>query len=311
MRKFTLPVSCFAFAAFLAPLGASAMEPLEDEALAAVTGQDGVTIHFQTPESSPLTFNMYIEDTDGLGARDGANQQIIDVHENYEQFSQSAGEKFSQAGFVALQNIQLKAEAGTTINIDAGSSNGAGAGSGVLRVDVYVPELIINPDADSPLRIGLAGVGAASDSEVRDAVKGWERIDSRKSHIAEVLILDNIKITNVDFALELGPEAEQFLKVSEDADNFDYELNHYQFNDMAEEGGGALTVGKLSVENVNLAGTTASVTDLGLAFTFGSQSKELDLSLKDVGFAGSNSTFGDFAINGLDFSGATLTVLGK
>ncbi len=62
-----------AAAVAVAPMSALALEPMQDEALSGVTGQDGISIGLNLD----ATLNVGIEDTDGFAGNTGAGMILI------------------------------------------------------------------------------------------------------------------------------------------------------------------------------------------------------------------------------------------
>lgn len=295
----------------LLPTAAFSLESLDDSELAKVTGQDGVTINIT--QSQPLNFNVYIEDTDGLGDRldDGNGFAVRNVEQHFPDFA--AADELVKAGLVTIRGLVLDTgSTGINLDIDVGSSQGVGTESGVLHIGVDIPHLVINEN--STFAIGVAGIEVANDTEVRSAASGWQRVeaaldDTNGDPVTDVITIGDIVIENYRLSFELGPEAEYFIAVDENSQPFSYTAENYAFSDAS--GTGALTVGEIRVNNFDLRGAKAAIVDDGLRINFApGYSKDFDIQLSDVGF-GQPSSLGDFEINGLDFGGASLTISGK
>lgn len=310
MYNYRIELSIF-LVAILLPYTAVGLESLDDEELAAVSGQDGVSINF-TP-ARPINFNMYIEDTDGLGDRvDDNGFKIANVKNKVHDFA--IADELVKAGLVTVRGVELDTGAtGINLEIDVGSSQGAGVDTGVLKIGVEIPYLVINEG--STFAIGVAGIEVASDNEVRNAAKGWQRVEAALDStngdpVTDIITIGDVVIENYKLAFQLGPEADYFIAVDESAEAFTYKAENYAFSDVGNAGG-ALTVNKIELVNIDLGGAKARILDSGLRIDFAQdRSNDLDIKLSGVGF-GQATTLGDFEINGLDFSGASLTISGK
>lgn len=282
-----------------------ALETLDDVELAEITGQDGVSINL-TP-SDPINFNLYIEDTDGLGERVDDNGFVIkNVKQQLYDFA--AADELVKAGLVTVRGIELDTgPTGINLEIDAGSALGAGLNTGVLQIGVEIPYLVINEH--DTFKIGVAGIEVANDDEVRNAENGWQRVSASLSgDVTDVISIGGIKIENYKLAFQLAPEADHFIAVADDAQPFSYEAQDYAFSDAS--GLGKLTVDTIEIHNIDFAGAKALITDNGIRINFADGRSKSDIMLGGVGF-GHGTTFGDLEINGLDFGGASLTIGGK
>lgn len=265
------------------PMVGVAMEPLNDDGLAGVTGQDGISIGI---DLDALNLNVYVEDTDGLGdgTRDGA-------------------------GVIGITGLVLDTDNNDiTIEIDAGSTAGAGANTGVLRMDIKAPKLAINEGGT--FSIGVAG--SDSTAGLRDAETGWENIDTAKSNgFTEIISLGNLVLTDLELGIELGPEADNFLAINTTA-ILDISLDEFTLTDA--DGGGKLFTDNILIENVELDGTTASITTDGLVLTMGAATTDgMRIAMMGQGFGVDEATsgvLGNVYVDGLDLGGTVVTVKG-
>src|SRR5699024_6979266 len=98
-----------------------------------------------------------------------------------------------------------------------------GPDTGVLQIGIDVPYLVINEG--STFAIGVVGIEVANDDEVRDAAKGWQRVETALDNtngdpVTDVITIGDIKIENYKLAFQLGPEADFFIAVDENAQSF-------------------------------------------------------------------------------------------
>src|SRR5690554_2851897 len=266
------------------PMVGVAMEPLNDEGLSNVTGQDGISIGI---ELDALNLDVYIEDTDGLqnGTRDGA-------------------------GFIGITGLVVNNEGDFTIDIDAGSAAGSASNSGVLQLAIKIDELSINKG--SQFSIGVAGSDSTPDA--RDAEDGWGFVDDAKAAgFTEIIALGDIVLENLEMNIQLGPEAQSFLAIDTSTD-LDLSLANFELIDASSSGGGSLFTESIEITNLGINGTTASITNGGLELTLGSRvgSDPTRVAVMGLGFGDSQAAapLGNVYIDGLDLGGTKVTVSG-
>lgn len=262
------------------PMVGVAMEPLNDEGLANVTGQDGITIGLNL---NALEMNVYIEDTDGVDAsRD-------------------------KAGMIAVTGLVVDTPQEITIKVDSGSSGGVASG-GVLRLDITVPELEINKS--STFEIGVAGTDNAVNE--RDAATGWSNL-AGSADITSIMELGDISLANLNMAIELGPEASKFMTINTTTD-LDIKLSNFKLTDASAGNGGQLFAKQVAITNLGINGTEASITSNGLEITLGTTvgAADTQVALMGLGFGteGTTAPLGNVYIDGLDMGGSTVTVRG-
>lgn len=130
-----------AAAVAVAPMSALALEPMQDEALSAVTGQDGINIGITT---NNLNLDVYVHDKDGLTG------------------SGLSGD----SGAIVIEGMAINTNGGEIeIDIDADGNSGAG----VLNVGVSLPNniQIVTGDlsvADSDRDTGAWGIVGGTQS---------------------------------------------------------------------------------------------------------------------------------------------------
>ncbi len=125
----------------VAPMSALALEPMQDDALSAVTGQDGINIGITTND---LNLDVYVHDKDGL----------------------TGSSLTGDSGAIVIEGMEINTNGGEiVIDIDADGNSGAG----VLNVGVSLPNNIeiVTGDlsvADSDRDTGVWGIDASTQS---------------------------------------------------------------------------------------------------------------------------------------------------
>lgn len=266
------------------PMMGMAMEPLNDEILAGVTGQDGITIKLELDE---LALDVYIEDTDGLGV----------------------GSARAGGGFIGLSGLKINNEGDFSIKIDTGSNTGSAANSGVLQLAINIDELSINKG--STFSIGVAGSDAAPND--RDAADGWANVDAAKTAgFTEIMSLGDIVLEDLAMTVQLGPEAQDFMKI-ETTKDLNLALSNFKLTDTSQSGGGSLFTDNIQVTNLGLDGTTASITAGGLELTLGDRvgTDPTRVAVMGLGFGDvAGPALGNVYIDGLDLGGTKVTIIG-
>lgn len=266
------------------PMVGVAMEPLNDEGLSNVTGQDGITLSIDL--ASGLELNAYIEDTDGL--QDGTRDE---------------------GGLIAIQNLLVNTGSSPIeVTVDAGSAAGAGAGSGVLRLGVDIGELTISGQGGAGFTVGVAGV-SDSGTDTRDAEAGWTRVTTAQGNIDTIMTIEEIALGGVGLDIELGPEAQGMaLSFGANAKIDEILLTNFEIGPEAAQ----VHLDEVLIRNIDLGGTTGQVTGTGLALTLGGSSAA-DIALMGVkigDMSGGAPALGNVYVDGLDMSGAVITVSG-
>src|SRR5699024_5325664 len=107
------------------PAFAWALTPLEDNQLANVTGQDGVTI---TVEAPSLSWNQTIYDRDGVPADGNGKASVLGIPTSLDP---------GKGGAIIMKGIGLSLGGPMTITADTGQSTG---GEPVLNINVAIPD---------------------------------------------------------------------------------------------------------------------------------------------------------------------------
>jgi len=273
-----------AAAVAVAPMSALALEPMQDEALSGVTGQDGISMSITTN----LTTDIFIEDTDGTGITNLTN-----------------------AGFMAIQNVNVTG----TINLDIDSASTAGTDGtgGALVIGVSIPTLTL-----ANLSVGVTGSSAVTATDVRDATEGFTRVTAAEGGtITNVMSLGSVTLSGLNMGVQLGPDAQNFLTLDGSISAID--VADFSIIDASISDGGALFADQLYVSGLDLTGTTASINDgsgtpaAGLNLTMGPALADTDVALMGLGLGDTAGAerLGNVYLTGLNLSGTTINIAGK
>ena len=263
-----------------APMSALALEPMQDEALSAVTGQDGISIGL----SLNATLDVGIEDTDGF----------------------TGGP--ANPGMILIDNMGLTGD--ITVNIDSASS---ASGNGVLQAEIVIPtltldtgDLYVGEGTDgSSVAAGIAKVG----TEMAAVSAGDPLLDSV-----------GITLNDVNLAIQLGNDAANFFELSTtsllsiDIGTLGNAADNLTLRDQSAGGGGAMVADQISIQNVDVNGITGSITTSGLEISTNTALSGINIAAMGVAFGaddGSAPSIGNVYITGLDLSGQTITISGK
>lgn len=278
--------------------GAFAMEAMDEEALAATTGQDGITISLATSAK----VDVIIHDKDGFAAPTPARPD---------------------SGAIVLRGIAL----GTGVD----GTTGAVTGDALVKIDVDAGSTAATA-TDATLNIGITlGNTATSTNTVVDlgslrvansnrtaAGVGWGLVASSES--AELLDLGQLTIgAGATMNIQLGNEPQGHLIVLKAVLNGGLTLSNVALNDVGGTlTGGSIGVGALGITdnggldlttNIGVDATTnglvVSVTQLGNATT------GVNMTMANVKIGGATAaSIGDVEIIGLNMNGDTITIRG-
>ena len=268
-----------------APMSALALEPMQDEALSGVTGQDGITIGL----SLNATLDLGIEDTDGF----------------------TGGP--ANPGMILIDDMGLTGD--ISIVVDSASS---GTGEGVLQAAISIPTLTLDT-GDIYVGEGTDGTDVAAGinkvgSELTAVSGGEPLIDSV-----------GITLNDVNLAVQLGSDAANFFALSTSTTLTidigtlgDYGTgtaanDNFVLRDQSTGGGGAMVADQISIRNVDVNGITGSITNAGLAIATNGALSDVQVAAMGVAFGaddGSAASIGNVYITGLDLSGQTITISG-
>lgn len=267
-----------AAAVAVAPMSALALEPMQDDALSSVTGQDGISIGLNLNAS----LNVGIEDTDGFGTNTGA-------------------------GMILIENMGLSTGTGDlNLVIDSASS---GSGGGVLQVSIQADALTVDT---GDLYVGQGTDG--TDVAAGIAKVGTELTAVQGSAFSDP-ILESVSVTlnDLELSLQLGSEASNLFAISTTsvlsieigtlADGSD----NLTLNDAA--GGGALSVDQLALNNLDVDGITGQVTTSGLVINTNGALTGVEVAAMGVQL-GTADSIGNVYVTGLDLSNTAITIAG-
>ena len=267
-----------AAAVAVAPMSALALEPMQDEALSGVTGQDGISIGLNLD----ATLNVGIEDTDGFAGNTGA-------------------------GMILIENMGLSTGTGDlNLVIDSASS---GSGGGVLQVSIQADALTVNT---GDLYVGQGTDG--TDVAAGIAKVGTELTAVQGSTFSDP-ILESVSVTlnDLELSLQLGSEASNLFAISTTsvlsieigtlADGSD----NLTLNDAA--GGGALSVDQLALNNLDVDGIIGQVTTSGLVINTNGALSGVEVAAMGVQL-GTADSIGNVYVTGLDLSNTAITIAG-
>ncbi|MTT53409.1 hypothetical protein F1529_13050 [Alcanivorax sp. VBW004] len=271
-----------AAAVAVAPMSALALEPMQDEALSAVTGQDGISIGL----SLNATLDVGVEDTDG--------------------FTGNTGE-----GMILIDNMGLTGD--ITINVDSASS---ATGGGVLQASISIPTLTIDTGDiyvgqgtdGTDVAAGIAKVG----TELTAQAANDPILDSVGITLSDVNL--NVQLGSEAsnfFALSTSTALTIDIGVLGDLGNTNQD--NLVLRDQSTNGGGAMVVDQVSIRNVDVNGITGSITTSGLEISTNAALSGIDIAAMGVAFGADDGTapsIGNVYITGLDMSGQTITISG-
>ncbi|MQX54071.1 putative pilus system protein FilA [Alcanivorax sediminis] len=280
-----------AAAVAVAPMSALALEPMQDEALSAVTGQDGITLGL----NANIVAQVIVHDTDGV---------------DDDTATTPAWTGYGNAGAIILEDFAINTGGGNIgIVIDAGDSDAAGAGA-MLNVGISIP---------TGTTVTLGSVDVAN-SNRDEATPGWGV--AATGRVDNVLNLGSVTLGATNLNLQLGTEAQgDMIAMNTTITGGGVKIANFSIND-ANSGGG-ITVGNLQVVNT---GATATG-DLSVGLGINATTNGLVIDLDQVGVAGTGAgtgadvrmtsvniggtgNLGDVELVGLNLNGSTLTIAG-
>lgn len=263
----------------MAPTLGYSMTEMEDDYLADVVGQDGIEMVFST--TSAVGGNIYIHDTDGLGA--------VPI---------SAGYSFD--GAIVVEGFSYNGN--MTINIDAGDNAVGPTGAPTLNIDVSIPSATI-----------ITGAIKVANSQRDDGVAGWG-VNTTSGVLLNTM---TIALAGLSVNMQLGNEPQgNMVAITSNITN-GITINSFALNDA--NSGGAIGAAQIVVKDTGASpdlqmAVTANATAAGLVVNLGQlgSTTGMDVRITDV-YLGSVGAgiIGDISIEGLNLSGASLTLSGK
>lgn len=268
-------------AMFAATSGAFAMEAMDEESLAATTGQDGISIALSTSAA----VNVIVHDKDGFGTLTDSGAIVL------------TGIKLNGAGGVG--------KAAVDIDIDAGAS-AATVDDAILNIGVSL----------GAAQIDLGALSVANSSRTGAGVGWGTDAGTDSGTLLDLGVIDLAAGTTIN--LQLGNELQGHMIVMDTTLTGGLSLSGVGLNDVGGLiTGGSISVGTLNVNNAGasndldaIIGVDATTTGLVLTLTqVGDATNGLDVTMANV-VLGGGAGIGDVEIVGLNVNGDTVTVSG-
>lgn len=266
----------------MAPTIGFSMTEVEDEYLSDVTGQEGIEMVFTT--TSAVGGNIYIHDKDGLGAT-----------------PISAGYSFD--GAIVVEGFSYNGN--MTINIDAGDNAVGPTGAPTLNINLNIPSATI-----------ITGAIKVANSQRDDGVPAW----GINTTTATLLNTMTISLTNPRVNIQLGNEPQGNMIFINATLTNGLTMNSFAVNDA--NSGGAIGASAIYIKDtgasadlqVRVGANATSGASGGLVLTVGQlgSTSGMDIRMADV-YLGTTAAgyIGDVTIQGLNLTGASLTISGK
>jgi hypothetical protein len=263
---------------------AMAMQAMDDESLSTTTGQDGITLTLDTN----VTTNIKWIDRNGTGV---------------------AG--YTHAGAMVINNVNI-ATTGLRIDIDAGGNTGSGAGTrGMLNIGVS------NPNA---ITIGLGG-GSIQAADATDAVNYvTDPLATRAASGAGMNVITFNAGSTLTIAanagrlldIQLGSEVNNFITLNGNLG--DISLTGVNIIDANGGVGGDISIGTLTLSNINLVNASVNVDATGLKFNTGTGLTNVTVGVERLALGDETAVgagfIGDVYLSGMNISNNTVTVSG-
>lgn len=259
-----------------APMTALALEPMQDEALAAVTGQDGITLGITTPS---LSLDVNVHDNDGLASISG------------------------DAGAIVIENMVVNT-GGNAINVVIDADGNSAATAPVLNVAVSIP---------SGTSISTGDISVATSNGMGTAVTNQSAVILDSMDIVLGATTMNIQLGNE--LQTVGTFGTQMIALDTTITG-GITINNFSLNDATATTGGSISAASIAVTGtaeagdittslgVNLDNTTGLVIGIETLGTAGLTVAMTDLAL------GNSTPIGDVELVGLNLNGTTISVSG-
>lgn len=321
-------------AMFAATSGAYAMEAMDDESLAAATGQDGITVTITVPATG-ITMNQIIHDTDGwdplnavvqdnaVGAAYQTNAGAIVIG------NAAAGGTKTPMKIVRDTDLATAVvEAGAlnvTLDIDADGGNGiADANSGYnggaflnIKLGLQAGTTISTGDISVAKTTGLGSVTNAAQSNVimksSDIVLGATNVNIQLGNESQTYVWDtnnngvttdavDVKTAMIKLNTTMGGgmTINNFSLTDTSVGGGDIAIGRMILRDA---GGADLTVGSVGV-NVVAGGLQIDIAEIGGASGLYQSMERVRLG------ASTTAALGDIEVIGLNLNGTSITVAG-
>lgn len=284
-------------AMFAATSGAYAMEAMDEEALAATTGQDGITVTISAANN--LTLNQIIHDKDGVAATTNQGGAIV-IGDVGTSVTPNGG---MVVDFSGADNLYGTADdVGVSLIIDADGGDAAGS----------APYLNVGVSLSAGLKIATGDIRVAS-SAASAAGGGIGSITQASTFSDPILNSMDITLGATTLNVQLGNEPQgSMINIVSTITN-GVTIDNFALNDassgesigitqmvLRDATGSNLTIGDIDVD-VEAAGLVVAINSLGTGGVY--------QSLAGVTL-GSTPSIGDIEIIGLNLNGMTLTIAG-
>lgn len=274
------------------PVAGFSLESMDDQALSAVTGQDGVSISIETPAVG-IGGDLLLHDLNGFT---GA----------------------ASAGAIVMTGFNIDPPSAITVLIDAGATAADGLGSEVLNIAVSIP-------ANTVIQTGTISVAGSA----RDNASAWG-VDALSSHVVFAntsITLNGVTTLNIQLGDELQNvagtpgSATDMIAISTTITG-GLSLTGVSLSD-ANSGGSvgiSATGGQIDLigngASTDLGvGVAGNVTAAGLVLEVGTlgSATGMDVRMQRVylGTDDAAHTLGDVEIRGLALAGTIVTITGK
>lgn len=319
-------------AMFAATSGAFAMEAMDEEALAAATGQDGITVAITVPASG-ITMSQIIHDTDGWDPQNSVAQ----VNTVGAPYSARAGAIVIGNAVAGGTKTPMKIVRDTnlvTAGVQAGPLNvtldiDADGGTGVAAAPY-------NGGAFLNIKVGLQAGMTIDTGDISVAKSTGLGTVTNAAQSATIMKNSQIVLGATDVNIQLGNESQTYVwDMNNDGDTLDVgdintamiklnttmtgglTINNFALSDIST-GGGDIAVGRLSLRDaggtdLTVGSVAVNVVAAGLKIDIASigSATGLYLSMERVQLgASTNAALGDIEVIGLNLNGTSITLTG-
>ena len=289
-------------AMFAATTGAYAMEAMDDESMAAATGQDGITVVINTPATG-ITMTQIIHDNDGHAGNTNSGAIVI---------GDPADPTNSTVGGPAPMKIVLGGALTLTIDADGGDATPVAAGQtgAYLNIGVALTGTTTINTGD----LSVVNSGTASGTQAAGA--GFGTVTAAGSTILKDMA---ISLGATTMNIQLGAEPQGAMIKLDTAITGGLNVANFELVDA----GGTFTGGSIFMANQHIydAGGTAlnvkadvDIIAGGLRVAlaqFGDATNGASIDITGVRLgAVATAPIGDIEIRGLNLNGSSITVSG-
>lgn len=287
-------------AMFAATSGAYAMEAMDEEALAAATGQDGITVTITTPASG-ITMTQIIHDNDGHAGNANSGAIVI---------GDPADPTNTTAGGPAPMKIVLGGALTLTIDADGGDATPVAAGQTGAYLNIAV-------GLTGTTTINTGDLSVMDSGSTGAAGSGFGTVTAAGSTILKDM---QIVLGATSLNVQLGAEPQGAMIKMNSAIGNGLTLNNFELVDA----GGAFTGGSvfMASQHIYNAGNNTllnvaadiDVTNTGLRvalsqFGHATNGASIDITGVRLGDA-AQANIGDIEIRGLNLNGTGITIAG-